>query len=243
MLGDSLTAGWGLADPGRAFPAVLARALAARGFACTVIDAGVSGDTSAGALARLDWVLADRPTHLLVEIGGNDALRGLPVAAFARNLEAIVARARARGVAFFLLGVEAPRNWGEDYVRAFRRAWREVARRHGVPLDPFFLAGAWGVPGRMQADGIHPTAEGVRAIVERLLPDLVRWLEATGVRPERPPAQPRAESRRVRSSAATRRRRAASARISAASRASWPRSAPAARARRSRRHLRAPRMV
>ncbi len=242
MLGDSLTAGWGLADPDLAFPAVLERALAERGFACTVIDAGVSGDTSAGARARLDWVLAARPTHLLVEIGGNDALRGLPVEAFARNLDAIVARARARGVAVFLLGMEAPRNWGDDYVRAFRRAWRAVARRHGVPLDPFFLAGAWGVPGRMQADGIHPTAEGVRAIVARLLPTLVRWLEATGVRPAAP-SQPREESRRVRSSAATRRSRAASARISAASRPSRGGPAPAARARRSRRHRRAPRMV
>lgn len=183
VLGDSLTAGYGLADPAtEAFPAVLERRLRERGYPCRVLNAGVSGDTSAGALGRLDRVLAEEPTHLIVEIGGNDVLRGLPPDELARNLDTIVARARARGVAVFLAGIEAPRNWGPDYVAAVQRAYREVAERHGVPLDPFFLEGAWDVPGHMQADGLHPTASGIRAIVERLLPGILAWLEATGVR-------------------------------------------------------------
>ncbi len=183
VLGDSLTAGYGLPSRSDAFPAQLERALRQAGFACTVLDAGVSGDTSAGALARLAWVLADRPTHLLVEIGGNDLLRGLPPDQLQRNLEAIVQGARRAGVAVFLLGMEAPRNWGEDYVAAARRAYRQVAQRYGVPLDPFFLEGAFGVPGHMQADGLHPTAAGVRAIVRRLLPAVTDWLRRTGIAP------------------------------------------------------------
>ena len=183
MLGDSLTAGYGLPSRSDAFPAQLEQALRQAGFKCTVLDAGVSGDTSAGALARLAWVLADRPTHLLVEIGGNDLLRGLPPDQLQRNLEAIVQGARRAGVAVFLLGMEAPRNWGGDYVAAARRAYRQVAQRYGVPLDPFFLEGAFGVPGHMQADGLHPTAAGVRAIVRRLLPAVTDWLRRTGIGP------------------------------------------------------------
>jgi len=239
VLGNSLVAGYGLADPAtEAFPAVLERLLREQGFPCRVLNAGVSGDTSAGALARLDWVLAERPTHLIVEIGGNDVLRGLPAEQLARNLDAIVRRAQERGLAVFLAGMEAPRNWGEAYVAEVRQAYREVARRHGVPLDPFFLEGAWGVSGHMQPDELHPTAAGVEAIARRLLPRITAWLEATGVRPGIPQPSP---SRRRSSAASLRSRRASSSR--AARRACGSAAPSRPRVRRSLRCLRAPSMV
>jgi acyl-CoA thioesterase-1 len=149
-----------------------------------VIDAGVSGDTSAGGLARLDWVLADGPTHLLVELGGNDGLRGLPVEQLEANLDAIVAGAEAAGVATMLAGMVAPPNLGRSYGDAFARTYVTVAERHGVPLYPFFLDGAALVPGMMQPDGIHPTAAGIAVIVERIMPHIRHWLAATGVSPD-----------------------------------------------------------
>jgi acyl-CoA thioesterase I len=179
VLGDSLTAGFGVALD-QAFPGVLEQALRERGLDCAVLNAGVSGDTSAGGLARLDWVLADHPTHLLVELGANDALRALPVDQLASNLDAIVARAKQAGIEVMLAGMLAPRNLGSDYANEFEASFRNVAGRHGVPLYPFFLAGVVQGealdPALMQDDGIHPNAAGIRAIVEDIEPAIVAWL-------------------------------------------------------------------
>jgi acyl-CoA thioesterase I len=182
VLGDSLASAYGVAVE-EGFPAQLESALEAQGFACTVIDAGVSGDTSAGGRSRLDWVLADEPSHLLVELGGNDALRALPVEQLAANLDAIVAGARQRGVAVFLAGMLAPPNLGRSYTDAFRQAYLDVAERHDVPLYPFFLEGVVTEPDLMQPDGIHPGAPGVQEIVRRILPAIGTWLAETSVQP------------------------------------------------------------
>jgi len=176
VLGDSLAAGYGVALED-AFPARLERALAAEGIACEVLNAGVSGDTSAGGLGRIDWVLGDDPTHLLVELGGNDALRAIPVETLKINLAGIIERAQAEGVAVKLAGMLAPPNLGARYADAFAEVYAELARRYAVPLYPFFLDGAIEDPALMQPDGIHPNAEGVAVIVERILPYVVAWLD------------------------------------------------------------------
>ena len=175
VLGDSLTAGFGV-RAGASFPAQLGAALAEEGLACEVVDAGVSGDTSAGGAARLDWVLADRPTHLLVELGGNDALRALPVDQLRRNLGDIVARAQEAGVRVMLAGMLPPPNLGRAYFDAFAGAYSDLAAERGVPLYPFFLDGVVFATGLMQPDGIHPNEEGVAEIVRRILPTVADWL-------------------------------------------------------------------
>jgi len=176
VLGDSLAAGYGVTLED-AFPARLERALAAEGIACEVLNAGVSGDTSAGGLGRIDWVLGDDPTHLLVELGGNDALRAIPVDTLESNLAGIIERAQEEGVSVKLAGMLAPPNLGARYTDAFAAVYAELARRYEVPLYPFFLDGAIEDPALMQPDGIHPNAEGVAVIVERILPYVVAWLD------------------------------------------------------------------
>src|SRR3712207_3187380 len=136
VLGDSLTAGFGVPVEA-SFPARLREALAGAGMACEVLDAGVSGDTSAGGAARLGWVLADRPSHLLVELGGNDGLRALPVGELRRNLESIITRAQAAGVAVMLAGMLPPPNLGQDYFEAFGSVYTDLAEAHDIPLYPF----------------------------------------------------------------------------------------------------------
>lgn len=180
VLGDSLTAGYGLPLEA-AFPARLEAALRARGLGCAVLDAGVSGDTSAGGAARVEWVLADRPSHLLVELGGNDALRALPVEQLEANLERILVAAKARGVPVLLAGMRAPPNLGEEYGVAFAAVYARLAARHGAALYPFFLDGVAGRPELLQPDGIHPTAGGVERIVQGILPSVLAWLRASGV--------------------------------------------------------------
>lgn len=182
VLGDSLTSAYGLPLE-EGFPARLEAALRARGHDCVIVDAGVSGDTSAGGRARLDWVLADRPSHLLVELGANDALRALPPEQLEANLDAIVATATAQGVAVMLAGMLAPPNLGEAYGEAFAAAYRRVASRHGVPLYPFFLDGVAAVPELNQSDGIHPNARGVREIVQRILPAIEAWVGGPAPQP------------------------------------------------------------
>lgn len=177
VLGDSLAAGYGVALD-EAFPVQLERALGAEGLACEVLNAGVSGDTSAGGLARLDWVLGDAPTHLLVELGGNDALRALPVEQLEANLAGIIEGAQAAGVAVMLAGMLAPPNLGERYTEAFAAVYGRLAERYAVPLYPFFLDGAVQDPALMAEDGLHPNAQGVAVIVERILPSVLAWLEA-----------------------------------------------------------------
>ena len=162
------------------FPAQLQRRLRAEGYDCVVLDAGVGGDTTAGGLARLDWALADRPSHVIVELGGNDGLRALPPEQMEQNLDAIISRLRHDGVAVLLAGMLAPPNLGRAYGEAFEAVFARVAERHDVPLYPFFLDGVAGDPQLNQPDGIHPTAEGIVIIVERILPTVTDWLEETG---------------------------------------------------------------
>jgi acyl-CoA thioesterase-1 len=176
VLGDSLASGYGVGEDD-AFPVRLEQALAERGVACTVLNAGVSGDTSAGGLARLEWVLGDQPTHLLVELGGNDALRGLAVEQLRVNLNQIVSTAQARGVEVVLAGMLAPPNLGRSYGDAFRQVYLDVATAHDVPLYPFFLDGAVLTDGMMQPDGIHPNARGVQVIVDRIAPLLATAIQ------------------------------------------------------------------
>ncbi len=193
VLGDSLVAGYGIPLE-TAFPARLEAALRARGYPCRVINAGVSGDTSAGGLARLSWVLAERPTHLLLELGANDGLRALPVTQLERNLAAIITQAREAGVAVFLVGMYAPPNWGSDYTTAFAAVYRRLAARFRVPLYPFFLEGVMGRPELLLRDGLHPNPRGVEEIMRRILPHIERWLEATRITPEHGPEGPGAGS-------------------------------------------------
>ncbi len=169
VLGDSLVAGYGL-DKAAAFPARLEAHLKQRGYPVEVINAGVSGDTSAGGLARLDWTLADQPDLMIVELGANDALRGLDPAETEENLHAILTRLQERGIQPLLAGMKAPRNLGESYYTKFDRLYPELAQRHQVPLYPFILAGVAGEPDLNLADGIHPNAAGVEVMVRGMLP-------------------------------------------------------------------------
>lgn len=173
ILGDSLSAGYGLPH-GDSFEAQLAAALAGRGLDVRVIDGAVSGDTSAGGLARLDWVLADKPDAAIVELGANDGLRGLDPAAMKANLSAILDKLAARHIPVLLTGMYAPPNLGADYERQFRAVFDALGRRPGVIYDPFFLAGVARAPGLTQPDGLHPNAAGVQRIVARILPDVER---------------------------------------------------------------------
>lgn len=168
-LGDSLTAGYGLKRED-GFVATLERALRAEGRAVTVIDGGVSGDTTAGGLERLDWMLADKPRAAIVALGGNDALRALPPDDTRANLLAIVRGLQAQGVKVLIAGMYAPRNLGPDYVRVFDAAFPAVARETGAALHPFFLEGVAGDPALNQADGIHPNPAGVEVMVRGVLP-------------------------------------------------------------------------
>jgi acyl-CoA thioesterase I len=167
-LGDSLTAGLGLASTDQAYPALLESRLEAAGFDYQVINAGVSGDTSAGGLRRLDWSLQGDVRVLIVALGANDGLRGLPPSELHSNLETIVSTAQKRRVRVLLLGMEAPPNFGAAYTRDFRAVYRQVAAARDVPLVPFFLEGVAGVGKLNQADGIHPTEEGQRQIADTI---------------------------------------------------------------------------
>jgi acyl-CoA thioesterase-1 len=171
VLGDSLTAGLGVA-PDEAYPARLESRLRREGFAYRVVNAGVSGDTSAGGLRRVDWVLRAKPDVVIVALGANDGLRGLSVDALRDNLEAIVTRLRGAGARVLLAGMRVPPNYGDDYARAFAAVFPTVARRTGVPLAPFLLEGVAGEVRLNQGDGIHPTAEGQRLMADRLWPHL-----------------------------------------------------------------------
>ncbi len=169
VLGDSLTAGSGLRARD-AFPARLEAALRRDGLAVKVIDGGVSGDTTAAARARLGWALRAKPDAVIVELGGNDALRGIDPATTEANLEAILARLDARNIPVLLCGMYAPLNMGRDYGRRFNAIFPRLAERFGVLFYPFFLEGVAMKPALNQRDGIHPNRRGVGVIVERLLP-------------------------------------------------------------------------
>jgi len=167
FLGDSLTAGYGLAKE-ESVPALIASHLRAEGYGYEVVNAGVSGDTSAGGLSRLDWSLDGDVRVLVLELGANDGLRGLPVENLKRNLAEVITRATARGIKVVLTGMEAPPNFGAGYTSDFRRVYRELAHEHAVTFVPFYLEGVAGNPALNIADGMHPNAEGAR-IVERTI--------------------------------------------------------------------------
>jgi len=188
FLGDSLAAGYGV-SPALAIPARLEAALRKEGRNVTVINHGVSGDTTAGGLERVDWMLADKPDIVMVELGANDALRALDPATTERNLDAIITKLKAAGVTVWLAGMLAPRNFGPEYAQQFDALYKRLADKHGVPLYPFFLDGVAQDPKLNQADGIHPNPAGVDVIVERLLPFVTRNLDdyaASVRRPARP---------------------------------------------------------
>jgi acyl-CoA thioesterase-1 len=166
-LGDSLTAGLGLA-PDEAYPALLQRRLDEAGVAYEVVNAGVSGDTSAGGLSRLDWALEGDVRVLIVALGGNDGLRGLPVEELRHNLSAIVERAQARNIQVLIAGMEAPPNYGRLYAEAFHKVFPEVARHYKVAFLPFLLQGVAGIASLNQRDGIHPTVEGARMVADNV---------------------------------------------------------------------------
>jgi acyl-CoA thioesterase-1 len=169
VLGDSLSAGYGLpAD--QAFPAKLAKALAAKGIAVNVINAGVSGDTASDGLSRLDWSVADGTEAAIVEFGANDALRGIDPAVTKSALDKILSKLGDRHIPVLLAGMQAPRNMGPDYVKAFDAIYPALASTHPVVFYPFFLDGVATDPKLNQADGLHPNAAGVDAIVARILP-------------------------------------------------------------------------
>jgi acyl-CoA thioesterase-1 len=175
-LGDSLTAGFGVA-PDEAYPARLGERLRREGYDHRVVNAGVSGDTSAGGLRRVDWVLRAKPEIVIVALGANDGLRGQPVVALRDNLAAIVRRIRATGTRVLLAGMRMPPNYGEAFTRDFAAAYVEVARATGVRLVPFLLEGVAGNPALNLPDGIHPNPAGHRVIADRLWPHLRAMLE------------------------------------------------------------------
>ena len=170
-LGDSLTAGYKL-DGKHAFPVQLQIALRARGHNVIVANAGVSGDTAAGGLARLDWAVPDGTHAVILELGANDALRGYDPVKTYESLTRIIARLKQRGIAVLIAGMRAPRNLGMEYVETFDRIYPYLAEHHGMPLYPFFLDGVAGVAKLNQGDGIHPTAEGIAEIVRRITPSV-----------------------------------------------------------------------
>jgi acyl-CoA thioesterase I len=174
-LGDSLTAGYGLPQEA-AFPAVLERALKAKGYRVEIANAGVSGDTSSGGLDRLDWSVPDGTDGVIVELGANDMLRGLDPAVTRRAVGAIVERLKARNIPVMLAGMYASRNLGPDYVQKFDSLYPDIAKRHDLMFYPFFLDGVAGERSLNLPDGIHPTARGVEIIVQRILPTVESFI-------------------------------------------------------------------
>lgn len=165
FLGDSLTAGLGLATE-LSFPSLIQARIDGSGLNYAVVNAGVSGDTSAGGLRRLEWALQGQPRVLVVALGGNDGLRGLAPEELRKNLAAIIERGQEAGLSVVLAGMEAPPNNGPDYTVRFRQVYPDLARTYKVPLIPFLLDGVAGDPSLNQADGIHPNPEGARRVAD-----------------------------------------------------------------------------
>ncbi len=176
-LGDSITAGFGLPAQA-AFPARLEQALKAKGIAAIVLDAGVSGDTASGGLGRLDWSLPDGTEAVILELGANDALRGIDPNVTKTALDTILRKLKERHIAVLLAGMRAPRNMGPDYVRAFDAIYPALASTHSVGFYPFFLDGVAADPRLNQGDGLHPNAAGVDIIVARILPKVEELIAA-----------------------------------------------------------------
>jgi acyl-CoA thioesterase I len=166
--GDSLASGYGLAED-QSFTTLLQRKLDQKGLPYRVVNAAIAGDTSAGGVQRIDWTLQqENVKYLILELGGNDGLRGLPVIELKKNLAKIIERAQKHGVVVILAGMEAPPNLGEEYTRPFRQVYRELAKQYKLPLIPFVLEGVGGRPEFNQPDGIHPNAEGEKIMTENV---------------------------------------------------------------------------
>lgn len=181
-LGDSLTAGFGL-PAADAFPVRLQAALASRGYTVTIANFGVSGDTTAGGLARLGGVLAARPDGIILELGANDMLRGLDPDQAKANLDAIMRQAADAGIPVLLCGMRAAKNFGSEYAAAFDAIYPELAKKYDAVLYPFFLDGVTGHVDRTLPDGLHPNAAGVDVVVERILPVAETFLARLGAAP------------------------------------------------------------
>ncbi len=175
-LGDSLTAGLGL-EVDEAYPAILRERLDEAGYSYEVVNAGVSGDTTAGGVSRVDWVLDGDVRVLILALGGNDGLRGLPASEMKRNLAAIIERAQEKGVTVLLAGMEAPANMGTSYTSEFREVFRDLAEEYDVVFLPFLLEGVAGEQQFNQRDGIHPNTEGARRLADSIWPLLRPRLE------------------------------------------------------------------
>jgi len=178
ILGDSLTAGLGL-TMNEAYPALLQQRLTQDGFDYEVVNAGVSGDTSAGGLSRLDWSLDGDVRVLFVALGGNDGLRGLPVETLRQNLAQIIERAQRRGIRVVLAGMEAPPNYGRDYIVSFHKVYPALAEQYRVAFVPFLLKDVAGIDALNQRDGIHPSAAGARIVADNVWPVLKEVVEQT----------------------------------------------------------------
>jgi acyl-CoA thioesterase-1 len=177
VLGDSLTAGLGIPRE-QAYPALLQQKLNDDGHNVEVINAGVSGDTSADGLGRANWALEGNVRLLILALGANDSLRGLPPRQMKENLQGIIHRARQRGIPVLLVGMEAPPNYGEQYAAAFRQVFQDLARENKVMLVPFLLQGVAGIVELNQADGIHPTRAGAARIADHLWPAVEQMIES-----------------------------------------------------------------
>lgn len=177
-MGDSLTAGLGVAE-NEAYPARLQQKLAADGHPFTVVNAGVSGETSSGALARIEWVIAAlKPDLIILETGANDGLRGIDPEVLRTNLDRIVSVIKANHIAVILCGMQMLPNLGPDFTQAFSEIYPEIARKHAIPLIPFFLEGIAGDPRYNQADRLHPTAEGYRRLVDHIYPHVLTAIKS-----------------------------------------------------------------
>lgn len=179
--GDSLSAGYML-PPNASFPAQLQVALLAKGYKVEVVNAGVSGDTSAGGLQRLDWSVQGDADGVVLELGANDALRGIEPSLTKANLDKLLERIKAKGAEVLLAGMKAPANWGVEYQQSFDAIYPELAAKHAVPLYPFFLQNVFGVEGLTLDDGLHPTEKGVAEIVRNILPEVEAMLKRIGER-------------------------------------------------------------
>lgn len=174
--GDSLTAGLGVAQE-ESYPAQLQRKLEEAGYSYRVVNAGVSGETTAGGLRRVAWVLNSKPSIVILELGGNDGLRGLGLQETKANLERIIQQLQSASVTVVLAGMQLPPNYGKDYTAGFEALYLALARQYRLTMIPFFLDGVAGSSSLNQADGIHPTGEGYRRIVEKIFPVLEPLLE------------------------------------------------------------------
>jgi len=173
--GDSITAGYGL-DADKSYPADLEALLARRGYAYRVVNQGVSGNTTKDALARVKSIVALHPEAVVVEFGGNDGLRGLPLDTTRKNLDQVLTTLQTAKIRILLVGITLPPNYGAEYIQNFSAIYREAAQKHHVPLMPMIYDGIYTVPGAIQEDGIHPTAKGSRMIAEHMLPLLLPLL-------------------------------------------------------------------